>query len=124
MLLAIVIFLRLIVGDARSEETGVAFWRPLAERGNAAAQTSLGLLYQTGKDGAVQDYTEAVKWYRLAATQGYRPAFFHLGEMYVDGLGVPKDYVRAHMWWNLAAAAGDAGSGALRDAYADKMMTP
>jgi hypothetical protein len=24
--------------------------------------------------------------------------------MYVDGRGVPKDYVRAHMWLNLAAA--------------------
>ncbi len=24
--------------------------------------------------------------------------------MFVDGWGVPKDYVQAHMWFNLAAA--------------------
>ena len=28
-----------------------------------------------------------------------------LGDLYVDGKGVPKDLVLAHMWFNLAATA-------------------
>ena len=45
--------------------------RPLAaEQGNAKAQTALGILYQNGR-GVPQDYAEGVKWYRLAAEQGY-----------------------------------------------------
>src|SRR3954465_7101657 len=39
---------------------------PLAERGNAAAQTYLGFLFETGR-GVPQNYTEAAMWYRRAA---------------------------------------------------------
>jgi TPR repeat protein len=60
-------------------------------------------MYDEGK-GVPQDYTEAVKWYRLAAEHGYPDAKFNLGTMYGDGHGVPQDYVQAHMWFNLAAA--------------------
>ncbi len=38
----------------------------LAEQGNASAQFNLGFMYNKGQ-GVPQDYTEAVKWYRLAA---------------------------------------------------------
>ena len=53
-----------------------------------------------------QDYQEAVRWYRLAAEQGFASAQSNLGVMYDHGQGVPKDYVLAHMWMNLAAAKG------------------
>lgn len=43
--------------------------RPLAEKGEAWAQVSLGANYASGQ-GVVQDYAEAVKWYRRAADQG------------------------------------------------------
>ncbi len=43
--------------------------RPLAERGNARAQNSLGLMYRYGR-GVRQDYGEAAKWYRKAAERG------------------------------------------------------
>lgn len=39
--------------------------RPLAEQGDATAQTWLGVMYDEGK-GVPQDYAEAVRWYRLA----------------------------------------------------------
>ena len=41
----------------------------LAEQGDASAQAILGSMYNNGK-GVTQDYTEAVKWYTLAAEQG------------------------------------------------------
>jgi len=47
--------------------------RPLAAQGIATAQNNLGWMYDKGK-GVTQDYQEAVKWYRLAAEQGYAAA--------------------------------------------------
>src|SRR5215469_9394049 len=51
---------------------------PMAKQGNAEAQCELGIMYANGK-GVPQDYTEAIKWYRLAADQGYSTAQFSLG---------------------------------------------
>lgn len=77
--------------------------RPLAERGNAQAQTALGFMHEYGR-GAPQSYTEAAIWYCLAAEQGYAQAQYLLGLLYNKGHGVPRDYVEAHKWLNLAAA--------------------
>ena len=42
--------------------------KSLAETGDSSAQLSLGLMYESDQ-GVLQDYKEAVKWYRLAAEQ-------------------------------------------------------
>ena len=65
--------------------------RVRAEQGNSSAQLNLGLMYDEGQ-GVLQDYKEAVKWYRLAAEQGYSKAQYNLGLMYYKGLGVPQDW--------------------------------
>ena len=96
--------------------------RPLAAKGEAWAQSNLGLMYGNGQ-GVLQDYAEAVKWYRLAAAQGNARAQSNLGVMYGKGQGVPMDDVRAHMWFNLAAVKGDADAVKNRD-IAAKNMTP
>jgi TPR repeat protein len=44
-----------------------------AEQGYATAQYSLGQVYEYG-DGVPQDYTQAMRWYRQAADQGFKPA--------------------------------------------------
>ena len=41
-------------------------WRPLAEQGDANAQSALGVMYDNGP-GVARDDAEAVRWYRLAA---------------------------------------------------------
>ncbi len=97
-------------------------WRPLAEQGDAEAQTYLGNMYRRGA-GVPQDYQEAVRLYRLAAEQGHAKAQFNLGRMYAKGRGVPKDHVQAHMWLSLAAAQGDKRAPKHRDRLAKK-MTP
>ena len=55
--------------------------------------------------GVPQDYVEAVKWYQLAADQGYAKAQYNLGLMHANGRGVPQDFVPAHHWLDLAAQA-------------------
>ena len=62
-------------------------------------------MYARGK-GVTQDYKEAVKWYRLAAEQGYANGQYNLGWMYYYGKGVIKDYKKTIKWYSLAAEQG------------------
>jgi TPR repeat protein len=79
-------------------------------------------MYYQGR-GVPQDYTEAVKWYRLAAEQGYADAQYNLVAMYANGLGFIQDFVKAHMWANIAASLGNEDAASTRDALATR-MTP
>ena len=67
-------------------------FRPLANQGDALAQTTLGEMYANGK-GVPQDYAQALVWFRKAADQWYAPAQDDLSWMYAEGEGVPKNYV-------------------------------
>jgi len=49
--------------------TALKLLQPLADQDDADAQTSLGEMYDSG-EGVAQNFGEALKWYRLAATQG------------------------------------------------------
>ena len=71
--------------------------------------------------GSVQDYNEAVHWYRSAAQQGDVGAQFNLGFMYADGKGVLRDNVYAHMWLNVAASKGFERAANKRDELARSM---
>ena len=55
-----------------------------------------------------QDYSEAYKWYKKAAEQGYAIAQFNVGVLYEKGEGVSQDYSEAYKWFNKAAAQGHA----------------
>ncbi|WP_430650107.1 tetratricopeptide repeat protein [Bradyrhizobium guangzhouense] len=97
---------------------------PLAERGNAAAQTYLGFMFETGR-GVPQNYTEAAIWYRRAAEQGDSRAQYSLGLLYDRGFGVPRDIVEASKWLNLSTAASPPrvrdSRARIRDAVTTKM---
>jgi TPR repeat protein len=53
-----------------------------------------------------QDDTEAVTWFRKAANQGDAIAEFMLGNLYVNGKGVPQDNSEALIWFQRAAEQG------------------
>ncbi len=73
----------------------------------SAAQCNLGYMYEKG-NGVSEDYSEAVRWYREAAEQGYATAQYNLGCMYYGGKGVSKDYTEAIRWFRMAAEQGNA----------------
>ena len=50
--------------------TALREWTPLAKQGDTDAQFNLGIMYDNGQ-GVPQDDKIAVKWYRLAAEQGF-----------------------------------------------------
>ncbi len=62
-------------------------------------------MYRDGQ-GDVQDYEEAVRWFRVVAEQGDVRAQYNLGVMYDHGNGVPQDYERAVQWYRAAAEQG------------------
>ncbi|MEC4593758.1 tetratricopeptide repeat protein [Nitrospirillum amazonense] len=89
---------------------------PLAEQGNADAQTYLGWLYEeplvtitaTGETPAfVPDNAKARMWYEKAAAQGQAHALNNLGSLYFLGRGVPEDQARGITLFRQAAAKGD-----------------
>lgn len=88
-------------------DVAMKLWRPLAEKGDATAQSDLGLLYDEGL-GIKKDPAEAAKWYRLAADQGDAAAQNNLAFMYVRGISVEQDYVQAAHWYRKAADQGAA----------------
>jgi TPR repeat protein len=84
-------------------------FRVLAEKGDPAAQFSLGARYATGDD-VKQDYTEAVRWFSKAAEQGHIVSQATLGAYYWAGRGVPQDLGKAYFWSVLAETGGDEAS--------------
>jgi TPR repeat protein len=88
-------------------QTALRFARPLADEGDARAQSLLGLLYYRGQ-GVEQDFAAAGTWFRKAADQDDAPAQFYLGVMFSKGEGVPQDKAQATKWFHSAADLGDA----------------
>jgi uncharacterized protein len=86
-------------------KTAFGLLKPLAEDGHADAQFILGLMYELGQ-GVIQDYDEAIEWYRLAAAQGNANAQFNLAVIYYLGAGVAPDDKEAAQWYGLAADQG------------------
>ena len=70
--------------DRRDYAAAVQLCRPLAEKGDARAQLSLGGMYYNGQ-GVRQDYAEAAEWTRKAAEQrassGHSPAAWRSGQI-------------------------------------------
>lgn len=72
----------------------------------AIQQLELGVAYWYGR-GVVQDYAEAVKWFRLAAEAGDSEAQRGLGNAYWSGNGVEQDYRQAVEWYRRSSELGN-----------------
>ena len=106
--LTIMLFLAIASGASAQSQSAVDIQQltQKAEAGDAQAQTDLGNRYYYGKEGVAKDFTEAVKWYRKAAEQGYARAQRNLGNSYYCGEGVTEDYAEAVKWYRKAAEQG------------------
>ena len=88
--------------DRANYATALKVWLPPAERGDPAAQTYVGEIFEKGL-GVPPDYGAAAQWYRRAAESGYARAAINLGNLLEQGLGVPKDPAQALTWYRRAA---------------------
>jgi TPR repeat protein len=83
----------------------VKWYQKSAQNGNPDAQFELGQKYEDG-EGLEQNYKLAAEWYRRAAEHvpnlgGAGGGSNQLGLLYMEGLGVPRDYVQAYFWFSL-----------------------
>jgi len=80
--------------------------KPLAEKGNAQAQNTLGRMYSLGQ-GGTRDARGAAEWFLKAAEQGHPEAQGMLGYMYLVGDGAPQNNGKALEWTLKAAKQGN-----------------
>jgi hypothetical protein len=100
----------------------VEWARKAAEQGVPHAQWPLGEMLLNGKPkmgesaSAVQKAPdEALKWFLLAANQGFRDAQSMLGTCYEHGTGAKQDSVEAYKWYRLASQKNSLGGGVALD---------
>lgn len=77
------------VYDRASAESSAEFYRALAANGDAEAQYSLGLVYESLF--SPPRYDEAARWYQQAADQNHANALKNLAFLYEQGFGVNQD---------------------------------
>lgn len=87
------------------ESTGaanIAALREKAAKGEAVAQTQLGVQYVKG-EALEKDIDAAIGWWQKAAESGYAEAQYKLGICYHFGFGVKKSRKLAKHWYEKAA---------------------
>lgn len=80
-----------------------------ANKQDKIAQYNLALIYEMGKDIAV-DYSKAQEFYTRAAEQGYARAMNQLAGIYLRGDLGKRDEQQALIWYKKAAEAGDSSA--------------
>lgn len=97
-----------------------AYWyRKAADQGYPQAEFAMGAIYDNGPQGLPENAQKSFYWFHKAAENrrpwGKRSAqypnearramlYMFLAMDYMDGHGVPKDYVRAYKWFALSAS--------------------
>ncbi|MGI9326156.1 MAG: caspase family protein [Pseudomonadales bacterium] len=77
------------VYDRASAESSAEFYQTLAANGDAEAQYSLGLVYESLF--SPPRYNDAARWYQQAADQNHANALKNLAFLYEQGFGVKQD---------------------------------
>jgi TPR repeat protein len=87
------------------QEAQLSYIRSRAEKGDAANEYRLGLIYELGQYGLRSD-EQAFKWFLRAAFQGMVGAQSKVSEFYQTGKGVPRNDEEAFKWCRKAAEQG------------------
>jgi hypothetical protein len=82
------------------------FYSQAAQYGHAGSNYELGVMYDSGVPGLLEDDpVKAAAHFARAASCGLAPAQFNLGLLYETGRGVEKDALKAIELWEHAAAS-------------------
>ncbi len=95
--------------NAQNYTLALELWLPLAQKGDAAAQYNMALMYQQGQ-GTGKDNTKAFEWFLRSAKQGDQLSMAQVGESYLLGQGVKKNGQEAAKWLQAAAEKGVASA--------------
>lgn len=86
-------------------DLALKWYEKAADAGDPDAQVALGQKYADG-EGVKQSYEVAAKWFQKAAEHvpdlgGAGQGRWRLAQLFMEGLGVPRDYVQAYFWLSL-----------------------
>lgn len=93
------------------KQEALKWYTKAAENGCPDAQVELGLKLKYGED-MEQNYETAAKWFRMAADHvpnlgGAFQGRNELGLLYMEGLGVPQDFLQAYFWFSIDSREGN-----------------
>ncbi len=91
--------------EAKNFKEAFTLFKKLAEQGDAAAQSYLGLMNYNG-ESVTRNPKQAVVWWTKAAEQGLAKAQHNLGLMYDKGEGMTRDPKQTVYWYTKAAEQG------------------
>lgn len=91
--------------DRRKEVKDFENFRQQAINGDAEGQFNLATCYRDGI-GVTKNHTEAARWYRISAEQGFPNSQHMLGYCYRNDIGVTQDLDEAIKWYRKAANQG------------------
>jgi TPR repeat protein len=95
-----------ILDKAEDNEAAAGYYRMAADQGNAEGAYWLAALYAKG-EGVPKDYSEAFRWFLVAAEAGYGPAIEVVANAYLKGeLGQGRDREKAEHWLQRGVDAG------------------
>ena len=97
---------QLAIGTACSVPKAFELHKEIAPKNGFSAYTA-GLYKQHGQGGITKNATEAFNFYKMAAQNGFVPAYNKLGLCYDLGSGVEVDKGKAFEWIQKSAVAGD-----------------
>lgn len=105
------------LGIRRDLEQASSWYLKAAKQGNVSAMYNLALLAANDKP----DYSTAARWFKKAAEYGLHNGQYNFAVLLAYGLGVKRDLVSSYAWFAIAAAQGDHGAAAKRDAVGAKL---
>ena len=101
-------------GNAKTTEEGLTMLKKAADAGNVPAKHNYAVYYYNwkvwGKAGGVfaakKTYTDMFSYYMDAATQGFAPSQYAIGNYYTAGVGIEKSNERAYVWYGSSVRQG------------------
>ena len=63
------------------------------------AAYNLGFMYEYGQGGVHVNHTESTKYFKIAAEQGYKDAYFKLAYAYAEAKGTTQNATEAVKWY-------------------------
>jgi len=90
------------LGTSKSIPDAMHWYREASEGGNSDALNNLALLHQDEFQ-----FQKAEECLLKAAASNNSVAQYNLGNMYAEGTGVKRDYIKAMKWYSRAASAGN-----------------
>ncbi len=92
-------------GDNTADlNTAITYLTRAADKGQLVAQVTLGCIVYESRAPLKADLVKGAHYARLAAEQGVALCQESMGNNYLHGLGVPKDYSLAVSWFRKAVA--------------------